>query len=79
MMRWPSAHKRTRGIVKSMPKGKIWTAEELLALTPNERFDAVKSGFVNDLGEVPPGLLEQTRDDIRSHVADTESPAPNEP
>ncbi len=65
-------------IVNAMPEGKIWTADELLAMTPNERHAIVEAGFVDDIDQVPPELLERARADIRAHIADNESHAPTE-
>jgi len=62
-------------IVSLVPEGKIWTADELLAMTPNERDAIVKAGIVTDLNQVPPPLLERARADIRAHIAETESAA----
>lgn len=55
-----------------MPDGKVWTADELLAMTPNERHEIVQAGIVTDIDQVPPHLLEQARADIRAHIAETE-------
>jgi len=56
-----------------MPEGKVWTADELLAMTPNEREEIVKSGIITDLDQVPPALLGQARTDIRAHIAESEA------
>ncbi len=56
--------------------GKVWTADELFAMTPNERHDVVQGSIVTDIDKVPGELLEQARSDIRSHLADAESVAP---
>lgn len=60
-------------IVTAMPEGKIWTTDELLAMTPNERHDVVNAGIVTDVRAVPPDLLERARSDIRAHIADDEA------
>jgi hypothetical protein len=54
-----------------MSEGKIWTADELLAMTPNERHAIVKAGIVTDLDQVPPEFLERVRTNIRQHIAGT--------
>ena len=61
-----------------MTAGKIWTADELLAMSPNERFATVQAGFVTELDDVPEHLLERARADIRAHIArsETDRPAP---
>ena len=56
-----------------MPEGKVWTAEELLALTPNERDEIIQAGIVTDVDRVPPHLLQQARADIRARIAETEA------
>ena len=58
-----------------MPEGKVWTADELLAMTPNERHEIVKAGIDNDVAHVPLELLELARADIRDHIADDETAA----
>ena len=59
--------------MKPMPDGKVWTAEELLAMTPNERHEVIQAGIVTDVDGVPPHLLEQARADIRARIAETEA------
>ena len=56
-----------------MPEGKVWTAEELLALTPNERDEIIQAGIVTDVDSVPPHLLQQALADIRARIAETEA------
>jgi hypothetical protein len=41
-----------------MAAPKIWTAEELEKLTPDERQSIVRAGFETDLSKVSPALLE---------------------
>ena len=51
---------------------KIWSADELMAMSPAERqalFDASSS---TDLSNVPEHLLERVREGIRTHIARTE-------
>ena len=48
-----------------MAEHKVWTAEELLALSPAQRFRIVTDCIVTD--------LDQARVDIREHIARTES------
>ena len=62
-----------------MPEGKVWTADELLAMTPNERHAIVKASIVTDLDEVPPEFLERVRANIREHIAANKPPTPNDP
>jgi hypothetical protein len=51
---------------------KIWTAEELEKLSPNERRDVVRTGFEKDLSNVSPGLLSRARRKIEAHIATNE-------
>lgn len=62
-----------------MPEGKVWTADELLAMTPIERHEIIEAGIVTDVDQVPPGLLELARSDIRAHIADDEAATTTEP
>lgn len=52
-----------------MDSSKIWTAEELEKMTPNERQSIVRAGFETDLSKVSPELLERTRRKIEAHIA----------
>ncbi len=54
-----------------MSEGKVWSADELLAMTPNERHEIVQSCIVTDLSQVPPSLLKQARADIWAHISET--------
>lgn len=56
-----------------MAHGKTWNAEELLAMTPNERDELVRSGLVTDIDEIPGELLDQAKADIRAHIAANEA------
>ena len=55
-----------------MPEPKIWTAEELEKLSPNERRDLVRAGFEKDLSNVSPDLLARARRKIEAHIEATE-------
>jgi hypothetical protein len=48
---------------------KIWSAEELEKMSPNERQSIVRAGFETDLSKVSPELLERTRRKIEAHIA----------
>jgi hypothetical protein len=52
-----------------MDASKIWTAEELEKMSPNERQSIVRAGFETDLSKVSPELLERTRRKIEAHIA----------
>ena len=56
-----------------MANGKTWNAEELLAMTPNERDELVRSGLVTDIHEIPRELLDQAKADIRAHITANEA------
>jgi len=47
---------------------KVWTAEELEKLSPNERRDIVRAGFEKDLRKVSPELVKRARRKIEAHV-----------
>ena len=51
---------------------KIWTAEELEKMSPNERDEIVRAGFETDLANVSPELVERTRRKIEAHIAANE-------
>ena len=55
-----------------MADDKSWTAAELERLSPNERDEVVKSGFVTDLSEVSPDLLDRARRKSDRGLASTE-------
>lgn len=48
---------------------KIWSAEELEKMSPNERQSIVRAGFETDLSKVSPELLERTRRKIEAHIS----------
>jgi len=48
-----------------MASDKVWTAEELEELSPNE----LRAGFEKDLSKVPPDLVERSRRKIEAHIA----------
>ena len=52
-----------------MDASKIWPAQELGKMSPNERQLIVRAGFETDLSKVSPELLERTRRKIESHIA----------
>jgi len=55
-----------------MDSSKIWSAEELEQMSPNERQSLVRAGFETDLSKVSPDLLERTRRKIEAHVAENQ-------
>jgi hypothetical protein len=65
--------------VNDAPGNGVWTADELLAMTPNERHAIVKAGIVTELDQVPLDLLERARADILAHIAASDSSTPPDP
>jgi hypothetical protein len=61
-----------------MAAPKIWTAEELEKLTPDQRQSIVRAGFETDLSKVSPALLERTRRKIEAHISANEGAATRE-
>ena len=61
-----------------MGEDRIWTAEELEQLSPNERRDIVRAGFVKDLSQVSPELVERSRAKARGRMAEADETAPTE-
>jgi phosphoribosylaminoimidazole-succinocarboxamide synthase len=44
-----------------MDEERIWTAEELEQLSPDERHRVVNEGVITDLAQVPPEFLKRVR------------------
>jgi hypothetical protein len=61
-----------------MSNDRIWTAEELEQLSPNERRDIVRAGFAKDLSQVSPELVERSRAKARGRMAEADETAPTE-
>ncbi len=55
-----------------MGDDRIWTAEELEQLSPNERRDVVRAGFVKDLSKVSPDLVARARAKARARIAESD-------
>ena len=51
---------------------KIWTAEELEAMTPAEQDAIFESSLTTDLSYLPESFLELVRERMRSRIGDTE-------
>jgi hypothetical protein len=49
-----------------MDEERIWTAEELEQLSPDDRARVVNEGLVTDLSQVPPEFLARAREVGRS-------------
>jgi len=52
-----------------MSEQRIWTAEEMERLSPNQRRDIVRAGFEKDLSKVSPDLLDRAREKIEARIA----------
>jgi hypothetical protein len=51
---------------------KIWTAEELEAMTPAEQDAIFESSLITDPSEVPEAFLERVRQRTLNRIGDTE-------
>lgn len=67
-----------QGTMFDMGDGERWTAEELEKLSPEERIEIVRAGIVTNVDQVPPAFLERVRENVRDHIASTESAATTE-
>ena len=52
---------------------KIWSADELMAMSPAERQALFEANSSVDLESVPDRLLELARQDVQAHVRRTEA------
>lgn len=59
-----------------MADDKLWTAEEMEALSPAERAEIIRAGIVTDLSTVPEPFLDRVRANALDHIATTKSAAP---
>ena len=57
----PLRSSHLRGTLASMTDDRIWTAEELERLSPDERDRIVKEGIITDLSQVPADFLARAR------------------
>ncbi len=64
--------------VEPVADQKIWTADELLALSPEERQRLFQERLITDLDRVPPHVLEKVRTFIREHIAENETTDPDD-
>ena len=69
---WPSRSVAPLWYRAAVATRKIWTAEELEKMSPNERDAIVRAGFETDLTNVSPDLVERTRRKIEAHIAANE-------
>lgn len=56
---------------------RVWTAAELEAMTPDERDQIVRSGFITDPSKVPSDLVARARRKADAHLAAREGAEPN--
>jgi hypothetical protein len=49
-------------------RSRIWTAQEMETMSPDERDAIVRAGFQTDLANVSPELLERARIKVRAHI-----------
>jgi hypothetical protein len=61
-----------------MGDDRVWTPEELEQLSPNEQRDVVRAGFVKDLDQVSPDLVERARAKARARMTEATETAPTE-
>lgn len=52
---------------------KVWTADELMALTPAQRQAIFDENTSTDISDIPPDMLATARENIEAHVAQRES------
>ncbi len=54
---------------------KIWSADELMAMSPAERQELFDANSTTDLAEMPERLLELARQDVQAHIERTAAAA----
>ncbi len=55
-----------------MAENKIWSADELLAMTPDERDRVIRSGIITDPTLIPGSVIERARRKADVRIAATE-------
>lgn len=55
-----------------MDVDRIWSAAELEALTPDERAETIRAGFVTNPDDVPAALVDRARQKVDARIAATE-------
>jgi len=53
---------------------RVWTAEKLESLMPEEQDAVFESSLVDDPADVPPEFLERIRERARRRLAETQTP-----
>jgi len=56
-----------------MAENEIWTADELLAMTPDERDQVIRDGVITDPSRIPAALTERARLKADARIAAAES------
>ena len=51
---------------------KIWSADELMAMTPSEREAIFLANSSTEIDDVPPAMLNRARQKIEAHIDQTE-------
>lgn len=52
---------------------KIWSADELMSMSPAERQELFDANSSTDLASIPERLVELARQDVRAHIRRTEA------
>ena len=55
-----------------MADPKIWSAEELLAMSPDERDRVIRAGIVTDPAQIPAEFTERARRKAQARITATE-------
>jgi len=56
-----------------MAENGIWTADELLAMSPDERDQVIRDGVITDPERIPASVTERARFKADARIASTES------
>lgn len=56
-----------------MAENGIWTADELLAMSPDERDQVIRDGVITDPQLIPTSVIERARSKADARIAATES------
>ena len=56
-----------------MAENGIWSAEDLLALSPGERDQVIRDGVITDLERIPASVAERARAKADARIASIES------
>lgn len=55
-----------------MVENKIWSADELLALSPDERDRVIRAGMITDPDQIPESVVARARRKADARIAATE-------